>query len=354
MQPTKRKAETSNKKDKKSALTRPPVHKQLNNRPVPSTHHPRLPSTTPPRPPPVPLEADRIKHIIPHLEVHWKDYTPADIVAMIRKSYPKVSTSSTHVSDTKKALSVLPNPPPAAYLSQLRLQPQEYQILKQRDAAKKEADGADARVIHSGDDIIRQALILLQSSDPRLLWPAVIVCSGLRPIEILTTLIRPAPQYKRGNHDDFWVCIKGYAKKGNVKDVAERDMCRDRPLLCPSWLFIRAIGILRERFTMVGLTNKKMHAKWGTYQIGLLEAAFPNVMKPTHVLFRRLYAKAAWAYYFDEMGDMTENYFTSWVLGHSNMSLIVPYSSLIVLEVGALDLFRMGRDIPKPAARKLR
>ncbi len=187
---------------------------------------------------------------------------------------------------------------------------------------------------------------MMTSSDFRVLWPAAVLCSGLRPIELLTVEIKPIPDEKHP-HDGWWVCINNWAKKGeNVKVKKNRDFCRDHPLLCPAWLWCRAIKKIRAHFNEKKLSKRELHQRYNKYWLQLLAKGFPQLVKPTHVLFRRFYAKYSFIYFQDEFANpISENSYTSWVLGHTSMEPALSYTNLHIRNAGKLNLWQIGLNL---------
>jgi hypothetical protein len=123
-------------------------------------------------------------------------------------------------------------------------------------------------------------------------------------------------------------------------------------LLCPSWLFVRAIGIIKDHFCKKQLTKKELHQRYSKYWLSLLRKGFPNLVLPTHVLFRRFYAKYSFLYFaedFPNAGVIGENSFITWVLGHSSVEVALSYTNLQLRNAGKMKLFHTGRRLEVPA-----
>ena len=77
----------------------------------------------------------------------------------------------------------------------------------------------------------------------------------------------------------------------------------------------------------------------------LLQRGYPNIVKPTWVLFRRFYAAYAYKYFKDDFNDaMSVDAFTSFVLGHAVLSdTVISYNSLKLQNAGKLKLFEVGK-----------
>jgi hypothetical protein len=281
---------------------------------------------------------------------HWEAYTPAQIVKIMRDLYPNTGTVSSQLSNMKSVLGAQHQGPPAEFLEALKLSKTEYKQLRESYRDKRDKEGFNLTIVHDSDKLVSQALEMITSSDFRVLWPAAVICSGLRPVELLTTVIRPSPQTKHP-HDSFWVCISKWAKKGeNVKNAEKRDFCRDHPLLCPSWLWIRAIGIIRLHFNKDTLSKRGLHQRYAKYWLQLLATGFPQLVKPTHVLLRRFYSKYSFLYFRDDFANIIgENNYISWVLGHTSVEPALSYTNLHLRNAGKLDLWAVGRTLQVPA-----
>jgi hypothetical protein len=193
---------------------------------------------------------------------NWQAYGPGRIVKTMRRLYPNVRTASSQLSNLKSILAALPTLPSAEYLDAMKLSKAEYKKLRDEYRDKRDEEGFNLTVVHDSDRLVTQALEMITSSDFRVLWPAAVMCSGLRPVELLTTHIKPSPQIKH-QHDAWRVCISAWAKKGeNVKDTAKREFCRDHPLLCP---WNRAIDIIRAHFNKEKLTKRELHHRFAKY-----------------------------------------------------------------------------------------
>jgi hypothetical protein len=281
----------------------------------------------------------------------WESYTAPQVVKIMRQLYPNVATASSQLSNIKSQLAALASPPPSEYLDALKLSKAEYKVLRDEYREKRDKEGFDLTVVHDADRLVTQALEMMTSSDHRILWPAAVLCSGLRPVELLTTKIKPNPETKHP-HDPWWVCISSWAKKGdNVKDASKRDFCRDHPLLCPSWLWVRAIDIIRLHYNKKKLTKRELHQSFAKHWLQLLSKGFPQLVKPTHVLMRRLYAKYSFIYFQDDFPNVVgENSYISWVLGHTSVEPALSYTNLQIKNAGKIKLFEIGQALKVPAA----
>ena len=73
-------------------------------------------------------------------------------------------------------------------------------------------------------------------------------------------------------------------------------------------------------------------------------------MKPTHVLFRRFYAKYSNIYFADDFPNVIGwNSYIKWVLRHSSVEPALSYTNLHLRNAGKIKLFDIGRGLTVPA-----
>ena len=73
-------------------------------------------------------------------------------------------------------------------------------------------------------------------------------------------------------------------------------------------------------------------------------------MQPTHVLFRRFYAKYSYLYFDDDFPNVIgENSYILWVLGHSSVEPALSHTNLHLRNAGKTKLFDIGRGLTVPA-----
>jgi hypothetical protein len=239
--------------------------------------------------------------------------------------------------------------PPAEFLSALKLNRKEYKSLHDAYREKRDEEGKNLRTIHDSDKLVQAALEMITSDNFRVLWPAAVILSGLRPVEILTVKIKETPDTKHIN-SAWWVCISNWAKKGDP--AAGRDFCVDHPLLCPAYLWIRAVRIIRKYFNKEPLTKREYSQRYSKYWLQLLRKGFPNLVKPTHVLFRRFYAKYSYLYFKHDFENVIgENSFISHVLGHTSTEPALSYTNLDIRAAGKIKLFDLGRQLKVPVTQ---
>ena len=281
----------------------------------------------------------------------WIAYTPQQVVKLIKKCYPNVATASSQLSNLKSVLVGLANPPPDDWLGRLRLSRKEYQELANAYRTKRDKEGASLRTVFDSDKLVERVLEMITSSDYRVLWPAVILCSGLRPQELLSCNIKETPSSSNHIHPGWWVCISNWAKKGNPEHG--RDFCRDHPLLCPAHLWVRAVKIVRSYFCKEPLTKRQLSQRYSKYQLQLLRKGFPNLVNPTHVLFRRFYAKYSFKYFREDFqGIIGENSYITHCLGHTSTEPSLSYINLHLRGAGKLKLFEVGKSLQVPVAKQ--
>jgi hypothetical protein len=279
----------------------------------------------------------------------WIAYTPQQIVKLIKKCYPNVATASSQLSNLKSVLVGLANPPPEDWLAQLRLSRKEYKELANAYREKRDKQGRNLQfhTVHDSDVLVQRSLEMMTSSDYRVLWPALVVCSGFRPVEVLTANIKETPSSSNHIHPGFWICVSNWAKKKRGSDF-----CRDHPLLCPSWLFTRGIGIVRKYFCKVPLTKRQLSQRYSKYQLQLLQKAFPNMVNPTHVLFRRFYAAYSYKHYKEDFqGIIGKNNYITHVLGHTSTEPSLSYINVHLRGAGKINIFQIGKNL-KVVAKK--
>jgi len=279
---------------------------------------------------------------------NWHAYAdcPGKIVKTIRRLYQNTATASSQLSNLKSVLAALTPAPPDQFLSALKLSQKEHHTLHTEYREKREKEGKDLRTINDSDKLVQCALEMITSSDFRVLWPAAVACSGLRPIEILTCKIKELPDAKH-LYPEFWVCISNWAKKGDPR--AGRDFCVDHPLLCPAYLWVRAVKRIRAYFCKEPLTKREYCQRYSKYWLQLLRKAFPNLIKPSHVLFRRFYAKYSFLYFKNDFENVIgENSYISHVLGHTSTEPALSYTNLDIRGAGKIKLFEIGRQLQVP------
>jgi hypothetical protein len=288
------------------------------------------------------------KAIKQNIVLNWAAHRPAAIVKLIKRLYPNLGTRSVQLSNLKSLLAQQKPKPPQEFLDKLKLTKAEYKSIRDAYRKKRDKESFNMIVIQDGALLVKTALELIVSSDFRQLWAAAILVSGLRPIEILTVKVRLTPQNTSHQKPEYWVCVSGWAKKSHSKNAVKRDFCRDHPLLCPSWLFCRALKIIRAHFCKERLTKRGYHNRYNRYWLQLLQKGYPQLIKPTHVLMRRAYAKISYLYFENDFPNaVNETSFISFVLGHTSMEPALSYSNLRIsnLNPKKFNIFDIGHKL---------
>lgn len=188
--------------------------------------------------------------------------TPARIVQVFRKHYTNMKSLSVMLSRMKKDLKELDHPPPESYLEKIALKRSEYSELKKQAKDTRQKGALDVQIVSNADDVVLQALRYLTSSDPNLLYAALLPLTGLRPIEIAKQAQFSEKLNNTQNNAEFWACQTRFAKRGNMK--SKYNHCRDRPFLAPYYLVERALNIIRQRWSCKHLTNVQVNRKFST------------------------------------------------------------------------------------------
>jgi hypothetical protein len=282
----------------------------------------------------------------------WREYKkPEDLVAAIAQLYPNLGTLSVEISLIKKKLKG--EGAEKDWLSGLKLTDEQYAEIATKSKEHRDKESIDMPVIQDGDLLIKQSLEMILSDDFRTLWPAVVCLSGFRPMDILHTRVSMKPQQTH-KRPAFWVCVSNISKKpGEMKNK-----CYDKPLLCPSWLFCRALKIIRNHFCKEPLTKKQYHDRYNKYWLQLLRKGYSNILvKVNHVLLRRAYASMAYIWFKDDPifpGEVNEVTFISKALSHGDsMEPALRYSNMKVLRVGKFDLFGVGTKLQPGTTKDL-
>jgi hypothetical protein len=283
-----------------------------------------------------------------HVLAHWTQYSAPQIVALFRKQYDKnTGTLSSQLSRFKSDLSVLPRPPPDAFLQLIKLTRTEYSSIRTGYQKKRAKEAMSVTVIPNADKLVEAALAYIASDDPRLVYAGLVVCSGWRPVEILK-VARVTFNLTDSSriHPGHWLCQNRYAKRGNVKAEYAALQCRDKPFLCPAWLVERALKMIHAQWNVEVLSNQEIHVRYGTHMSNLIKKAFPFIMNVSHVLLRRFYAAYAYIYFKDDFPRISPIAFTSHVLGHVVLGdEAISYTSLQLHNAGALKLFEEGKKL---------
>jgi hypothetical protein len=127
--------------------------------------------------------------------------------------------------------------------------------------------------------------------------------------------------------------------------------CRDRPLLCPAYLFERALVIIRRKWPCKHLTNREVSRKYSSQWQKVLTRAYPMLPGVTARLLRRNFAVYSYFYFGKSVflagsSQASLNGYASWVLGHTSLAdEILAYTSLIIRPAPKLKLFEVGKNV---------
>ena len=285
------------------------------------------------------------KIIRPTILRSWRHYTPQQVLSLFRHQYPNINTLSVMVSRMKKDLAGLPDPPHAAYLSEIALTKQEYRAIRARATDSRQRGALNVQVIANTDDIMMQALRYLDSDDPKLVLAAIFPLTGLRPIEVVKIAQFSAKLNQKQTHPAFWACQTQFAKRGTRK--ARGTDCRDRCFLAPFGHIERALQIIRARWPAQHLTSVQVNAKYCKEFQRILQQCYPSVPGANAKLFRRFFAVCAYKYFgqaaFLAKASSQSSLvgFASWMLGHANLEdQVLAYTSLVLEPAPKVDLFR--------------
>jgi hypothetical protein len=273
----------------------------------------------------------------------WQSYKPEEIVAIFRKHYANLGTLSTMLSHMKSDLEHLNGPPPDRYLSKIALTKKEYNRLRTDYSTKRRKDAMAVRVIENAPTVVRQAMEYIISSDPNLIWAGLIVCTGLRNIELIKVAQFKPPE-KKHEHQAWWACQQKWAKRGTQKSKYRQ--CRDRPFLVPYWLIERGLKIVRKRWNVSHLGNAEIARRYNRNWQRILVKAYPMIVGVSAVLMRRFFASFSYTYFKEEFGStMTLPGYASWVLGHTSFDATVLSYTNLILRGAKVKLFKLGKAL---------
>ena len=280
---------------------------------------------------------------------NWREYTPAKIVGIFRQHYTNVKSLSVMLSRFKARLAQLDDPPPYEYLKTIALTRKEYHDIRSDANDRRRRGAMNTIVVSNADAVVRQALQYLTSSDPNLLYPALLVTTGLRPIEIVKVGRFSAKLNNQQEHGSFWGCQSRFAKRGTMK--TEYHQCRDRPFLAPYWLIERALTLVRKRWSVRHLSNMEINRKFSTHWGNILRKAYPMLPGITAKICRRFFAAFAYSYFskgffLAKSGQASQPGFTSWVLGHYQLEdTVIAYQSMVIRPQPKMKLFEIGANL---------
>ena len=280
----------------------------------------------------------------------WRRYTPEHVVGIFRKNYTNKKSLSTMLSRFKTQLSSIRDPPPIEYLEKIKLKKEEYNDIRKAANEVRTKGSLNVLVLSNADSIVMQALQYIVSNDPNLLFAAVCVLTGLRPIEIVKQArFSMKLNNDQGQFSPWFACQTRFAKRGNMK--TKYNQCRDRPFLCPYWLIERALNVIRKRWPVKHMTNVQVNSKFGSNFCKILVRAYPQWLGVNARLCRRFFAVYSYRYFGSNFGNGNTIHssligYCSWVLGHSTLGdEAIPYQSLVLKPEPKLKLFEITRDL---------
>jgi hypothetical protein len=297
--------------------------------------------------------------VIPSLDIkgtrlailgNWRGYTPAKIVAIFRTHYENMRSLAVMLSRIKKDLTALDDPPPEEYLSKIALGKKEYNQIRKLNNDVRKRGAMSVHVVENSDAIVLQAMQYMTSSDPNLLYCALLVVTGMRPIEVVKmAAFSTKLNNEQGDKSAWFACQTRFAKRGTMK--TNYNQCRDRCFLVPYWLVERALDKVRRRWPVKHLSNVAINRKFATHWGKILIKAFPQWPGITARLCRRFFA--VYAYHFFSKSFFMEGSsqssligFASWMLGHADLeSQAIAYQSLMLRPQPKLKLLQLGKEL---------
>ena len=258
---------------------------------------------------------------------NWQDFRAEQLVEIFRERFPNKSSLSAEVSRLKSLLKKLPQPPCDEYLAELKLERKEYAELNKIADKKRASAAKDVTVIDNAPEIVQRAIDFLKTNNPDLVFIALLVLTGCRPVELLRAADFDAPQDKHGKKHKYFACQTAFAKRRHDAEP------RDRPFLVPYKDVKKGLDIVRQTFSCEGLNNTQINNQYNSYFNRILREKFPELL--TMRLCRRFFA----VYAYETFGKMKYNRvdethgsliaFSSHVLGHeSGLGSGICYQSL--------------------------
>ena len=282
---------------------------------------------------------------------NWRSYTPDKIVAIFKTHYENKRSLAVMLSRMKKDLKALENPPEDKYLTGIALSKKEYNELRKMNNDVRKKGAMSVQIIANADEIVLQALQYVTSSSPNLLFCALLILTGARPIEVAKmAAFQTKLNNEQGERSPWFACQTRFAKRGNNMK-AGYNQCRDRCFLAPYWLIERALDKVRRRWPVKHLSNVEINRKYATHWGKLLTKAFPQWPGITARLCRRFFAVYAYqffgkSFFMDGSSQSSLIGFSSWMLGHADLeSQAIAYQSLVLKPAPKLKLFQLGAAI---------
>lgn len=254
---------------------------------------------------------------------NWREYTPAQLIKIMHGRYPDSLVSVANMlSRLKMDLSRLDDKPPDEYLAALKLTPDEYETLKENQDESRARAANNVPVITNVDDIYMQAIRLLKTNEPSKLVSALLVLTGLRPIDIFAKA-EFAPPVKQAKYNAFSVAQVRFAKR--KQDGPQ--VPRNRVFLAPAKLILPAIDKVRKYYKTANMTAIQIN---NSLKLKQLKDDYPMVKDPSPRLFRRLFASLGHYWFSDFSGK--EASLAAWAshhLGHEWFGQqALPYQSI--------------------------
>lgn len=264
----------------------------------------------------------------------WTDNTPENIISEFTSRYTNERSRASSLSLFKRKLRDSSNPPPDEYLDQIMLPTGLYQRINQDYATQKNIDGHDIPVVNNVNEAVEWAIDHIDSNKVSELWPAVILTSGFRPVEILSSSFLPYEGHPIV-HDDFYVMTYNLAKKrGDGKSEI-----RSHPLLVRSSDWLTAVDKIRSTLKIDG-SRHNIGQRYGKTWLRWIRKAFPMIPDVTHILLRRIYASYAYLIYKgDYEGVIDKITFIKGVLGHNSLGTSAIYNQIELVLDDLVDIF---------------
>jgi len=265
---------------------------------------------------------------------NWKLVTPENTVSAFVDRYPNERSRASMLSLFKRKLRDSANPPPDEYLNELMLPTDLYQRINEDYKIQKNIDGHDVPVIENVNEAIEWALDHLDSNKASELWPAVILTSGFRPVEILSSSFIPydGPPIV---HDDFYIMTYDLAKKRGDGGA----VIRPHPLLVNAAKWLDAVDKLRSILNIDG-SRHDISQRYGRTWLRWLRKAYPMIPDVNHILLRRIYASYAYlCYKGDYEGVIDKITFIKDVLGHNSLGTSAIYNQIELVLDDLIDIF---------------
>ena len=239
----------------------------------------------------------------------WTLHTPEQIVADVKIRYPRMVSCSVMLSRLKSKYAKMENPPPLEYMKQIRLTKDEYSEIKRNANTRRYVAAKEVRTINNSDELVVHASKLLLSNDPESLFAALLLVTGMRPCEILKVAEFSCCD-NTNKYAMFSLKQTRFAKRKS--DVQEP---RDRCLLAPCTLVLRAIQIVRAFYKTETMSNIDINNRFKSCI--KLQDHYPMLECVTPRLLRRCFAAIAFYFFADHSGSFSSYpFFCAHHLGH--------------------------------------